>query len=76
MSLSTGFRPCMIEGDQSLMALIGVQALRRATQGAWLTRMLARKPRMVVAIALANKMVRAIWAMLSKEEDYRKPAAA
>jgi transposase len=33
--------------------------------------MLAKKPRMLVAIALANKMARAIWAMLAKSENYR-----
>lgn len=33
--------------------------------------MLARKPRMLVAVALANKMARSIWAMLTKGEDYR-----
>jgi hypothetical protein len=38
--------------------------------------MLARKPRMLVAIALANKMARAIWAMLTKGEDYQNPALA
>ncbi len=45
-------------------------------EGSWLARMLAKKPRMLVAIALANKMARAIWAMLTKEEDYRAPALA
>jgi hypothetical protein len=30
----------------------------------------------LVAIALADKMARMIWAMLSKEEDYRNPARA
>ncbi len=39
----------------------------------WLTRMLVHKPRMLVAIALANKMARAIWAMLTKQENYRDP---
>ena len=39
-------------------------------------RMLARKPRMLVAIALANKMARQIWAMLTKNEDFRDPAMA
>ncbi len=34
-----------------------------------------RKPRMLVAIALANKMARQIWAMLTKEQDYQEPAA-
>jgi hypothetical protein len=38
--------------------------------------MLAKKPRMLVAIALANKMARTIWAMLTKQEDYRDPALA
>jgi transposase len=36
----------------------------------------AQKPRMLVAIALANKMARSIWAMLTKGEDYRGPVAA
>ncbi|WP_282063813.1 IS110 family transposase [Roseobacter litoralis] len=40
----------------------------------WLGQLLERKPRMVVAVALANKMARAIWAMLTKGEDYRNPA--
>ncbi len=31
---------------------------------------------MLVAIALANKMARAIWAMLTRKEDYRNPAQA
>lgn len=44
--------------------------------GTWLHRMLARKPRMLVAIALANKMAWLIWAMLIKGEDYRVPGAA
>lgn len=37
----------------------------------WLGRMMARRPRMVVAVALANKMARTIWAMMTREEDYR-----
>lgn len=41
----------------------------------WLGQLLERKPRMVVAVALANKMARTIWAMLTKGEDYRNPAA-
>lgn len=45
-------------------------------EGSWLARMPAKKPRMVVAIALANKMARAVWAMLTKQEDHREPAAA
>ena len=37
----------------------------------WLGRMVARKPRMVVAVALADKMARTIWAMMPKEHNYR-----
>jgi transposase len=51
-------------------------ASRKDAEGTWLHRMLARKPRMLVAIALANKMARSIWAMLTKNQDYRVPAAA
>ncbi|MFD2577725.1 IS110 family transposase [Novosphingobium colocasiae] len=34
----------------------------------WLGRLMARRPRMVVAVALANKMARVIWAMMTREE--------
>ena len=42
----------------------------------WLGRKLASKPKMLVGIALANRMARQIWAMLTKNEDYRDPALA
>jgi transposase len=52
-------------------------ALRRGTpDGTWLARMLARKPRILVATALANKMARGLWAMMTKQEEYRDPAPA
>ena len=43
--------------------------------GTWLARMLARKPMMLVAIALANRMARAIWAMKISGQNYRQPVA-
>ncbi|MDW9701693.1 IS110 family transposase [Sinorhizobium meliloti] len=36
----------------------------------WLGRLMARKPWKVAAIALANKMARAIWAMVTRKEEY------
>ena len=42
----------------------------------WLGRMMQRKSKMLVAIALANKMARQIWAMLISQQDYRDPAKA
>ena len=41
----------------------------------WLTALLARRPTMVAAIALANKIARMAWAMMAKGERYREPAA-
>ena len=53
------------------------QACRRgAPKGSWLEQMLARKPRMLVTVALANKMARIVWALLSKGGNYRAPAMA
>ena len=46
---------------------------RGAPAGSWLARMLGRKPIPVVAVVLANKMARGIWAMLSRDENYRGP---
>ena len=56
------------------MSRLHGQGLRGVLAASWLGRLLARKPKMVAAIAQANKMARAIWAMLTKGEDYREPA--
>lgn len=42
--------------------------------GSWLAGMLARKPPMLVIVALANKMARIAWALIAKDEVYRAPA--
>ena len=42
----------------------------------WLVGMLARKPRMLVTVALANKMARIVWALMAHGGSYRAPAAA
>ncbi|WP_458196897.1 hypothetical protein [Bradyrhizobium sp. UFLA05-153] len=42
----------------------------------WLAQTLVRKPCMLVAIALPNKMAPTIWAMLTRKEDYQHPARA
>jgi transposase len=53
------------------------QASRRgAPKGSWLAQMLARKPKMLVTVALANKMARIVWALLVKGGIYRTPVAA
>jgi len=44
--------------------------------GSWLARMLARKPPMLVIVALANKNARVAWALIAKGGIYRAPAVA
>jgi transposase len=69
----TDIRRLLIIGAMSRLNWMGRKTIAK---GSWLARMLARKPRMLVAIALANKMARGIWAMLTKNENYRDPAQA
>ena len=67
-------------GDSYLRRLLingAHSVLRWAKKGKsspWLIGLLERRPRSVVAIALANKMARIVWAMLSRGEDYRSGA--
>ena len=58
------------------MAVVRWAVRRGRTSDPWLARMLARKPRMLVAVALANRMARIVWALMTKKESYRAPAAA
>lgn len=70
------------EGDESLRRLLVLGAtavIRQAKPGRtspWLVQLLARKPKKLAAIALANKMARIIWAMLVSGATYRQPAQA
>ena len=43
----------------------------RAHMGDWLNRMLDRKPVKVVAVALANRMARTIWALIRRGDSYK-----
>ena len=58
------------------VAVVRWAARNGAPEGSWLARMLARKPRMLVAVALANRMARIAWALMRSEEVYRDPAVA
>ena len=71
-------------GERTLrrLIIIGCSAVvlqaskRGAPSGSWLEQMMARKPRMLVTVALANKTARIIWVVLMKQEDYKAPVAA
>lgn len=66
-------RRLLIIGAMSRLNWLGRKSI---PEGSWLDRLAARKPRMLVAVALANKMARTIWAMATKQEDYRDPVRA
>lgn len=71
-------------GDRTLrrLLIVGASAVVRwaarkgPPAGSWLASMLARKPPMLVRVALANKMARIIWALMAKGGTYRAPVAA
>ena len=38
----------------------------------WLLKLLERRPRKLAAVALANKMARILWAMMTNDTAYRR----
>ena len=42
----------------------------------WIQALLAKRPRLVVAVALVNKMARIAWALMARQTTYRVAAAA
>jgi transposase len=62
---------------RTLLVLGATSVLRRVQGDAharpWLKALLARRPFKIVAVALANKMARIIWALLTKGGTYRHP---
>jgi transposase len=55
------------------MSCLNWMVCKTIPEGSWLAKIRAKQLRMLVAIALAKKMARTIWAMLVKREDYRDP---
>ena len=72
------------QGERTIRRLLilgGSAVVRWASQrgvpkGSWLAGMLARKPKMLVTVALANKTARVVWALLVKGGVYRAPGVA
>jgi transposase len=66
------------QGDPYIrrLLIIGATAVlrfsrRRAPTTEWTSQLLTRRPPLVVAVALANKMARIVWAILARGEVYR-----
>lgn len=57
------------------LAVIRYAKIYRSKHRPWLTALLARRPTKVAAIALANKLARMVWAMMSRGERYKEPVA-
>jgi transposase len=57
------------------LAVIRYAKIHGSEHRPWLTALLARRPTKIAAIALANKIARMAWAMMTKGERYREPGA-
>jgi transposase len=57
------------------LAVIRYAKIHGTKHRPWLAALLARRPTKVAAIALANKIARMAWAMMTKGERYREPIA-
>jgi len=64
----TDIRRLLIVGAMSVIRWV---VRKGGSSNRWLAALVARKPKMVAAVALANKMARMIWAMTTRGEDYR-----
>ena len=71
------------QGDRYLRRLLVLgataviqHARRHPDKHPWIIRLLAKKPAKLVAVAVANKMARIAWAIMTKGETYRAPALA
>jgi len=58
------------------MAVVQHASRRDKITDPWLAGMLARKPKKVVAVALANRTARRVWALATRKEVYRVRVAA
>jgi transposase len=64
----TDIRRLLIVGAMSVIRWV---VRKGGSANRWLAALVARKPKMVAAVALANKMARMIWALTTKQENYR-----
>ena len=63
------------QGNRYLRRLLAVirYAERHGSRRPWLVQLIARRTTKIAAVALANKMARMIWAIMTSGEAYREP---
>ncbi|MEZ5860616.1 MAG: IS110 family transposase [Geminicoccaceae bacterium] len=64
----TDIRRLLIVGAMSVIRWV---VRKGGSPNRWLAALVARQPKMVAAVALANKMARMIWAVTTRQEFYR-----
>ncbi len=64
------------EGNRGIYRQAIRHAERYGTRRPWLTKLLSRRSPRVAAIALANKIGRTAWALMTSGERYREPVVA
>jgi transposase len=67
-------RRLLLLGANSVIIKRHVHAAARP--GTWLAGLIARKPPLLVRVALANKMARIVWALMARGGVYQAPAVA
>lgn len=65
-------RRVIIQGTQAVLRFAGNKTDRRSR---WVSELSARRGRNIAAVALANKIVRTAWVLMTKNENYRTAAA-
>jgi transposase len=85
---SSGGKPRLLgiskRGPTALRALLihGARSVVRAaehktdTHSRWINALVQRRNKNIAAVAVANKNARTVWALLTRDADYRRPAVA
>ena len=72
-----------MKGDRYIRKLLIIGMTSRALMAknspekadTWTAKLLDEKPFRLATVAMANKSARIIWALLTKQEEYRQPIA-
>ena len=81
LEVLAGLPRCTVAMERLLILGANSVVIKRRTNpmaqpGTWLGGLLARKPGMLVRVALANKMARIVWALMARGGVYRAPVVA